>query len=80
MGLLSDKPRYFSHHTSTMKNPQKINGQNQLNMTFSTTKTNGFKEFRIANDLKEIDKWLDQKEMYMEEHKKEFMTEGGGAK
>ncbi|CDW91013.1 UNKNOWN [Stylonychia lemnae] len=69
--LFKDRPRFLSQNASSIKNSTTV-----LNQTFSIAKTNGFKEFRITNDLKEIQKWLDNKEMYMEDLKKEIHSDG----
>ena len=42
-------PRFLSQNASSIKNSTTV-----LNQTFSNAKTNGFKEFRISNDIKEI--------------------------
>jgi len=42
-------PRFLSQNGSSIKNSTTV-----LNQTFSNGKTNGFKEFRISNDIKEI--------------------------
>eukprot|EP00347_Sterkiella_histriomuscorum_P002348 403368500 len=68
----STKTRFLSQHNYSFNGSQAA----LLNQTLSTTKTNGFKEFRITNDLKEIDKWLDKKEMLMEGYKKEIHADG----